>query len=77
MSKVAEIQSALKELTLNDAQQVAQWLQDYLDQHGAGRETAAPRVPVKLPDYAARRKLMFGDKVQPNMVLLAREQERW
>jgi hypothetical protein len=33
--------------------------------------------PFRLPDYAARRRMILGDKVLPNMVLLGREQERW
>jgi hypothetical protein len=33
--------------------------------------------PVRWPDAAARRRRIFGDKVLPNLVLLAREQERY
>jgi len=36
-----------------------------------------PKHPVRWPDAAARRRRIFGDKVLPNMVLLAREQERY
>jgi hypothetical protein len=32
---------------------------------------------VRWPDAAARRRRIFGDKVLPNLVLLAREQERY
>jgi hypothetical protein len=32
---------------------------------------------VRWPDAAARRQRIFGDKVLPNLVLLAREQERY
>jgi hypothetical protein len=32
---------------------------------------------VRWPDAAGRRRRIFGDKVLPNLVLLAREQERY
>jgi hypothetical protein len=32
---------------------------------------------IRWPDAAARRRRIFGDKVVPNLVLLAREQERY
>ena len=32
---------------------------------------------VRWPDAAARRRRIFGDKVVPNLVLLAREMERY
>jgi hypothetical protein len=32
---------------------------------------------VQWPDAAGRRRRIFGDKVLPNLVLLAREQERY
>ena len=77
MSTVVEIETALKELPLQEAQSIAQWLQKYLDQQGCARNTPAPQVSVKLPDYAGRRRRILGDKILPNMVLLGREQERW
>ncbi|HTV40430.1 MAG TPA: hypothetical protein VMF08_07640 [Candidatus Sulfotelmatobacter sp.] len=44
-------------------------------------ETAEPIVQrhrrVRWPDAAARRRRIFGDKILPNLVLLAREQERY
>jgi mRNA-degrading endonuclease RelE of RelBE toxin-antitoxin system len=33
--------------------------------------------PVRWPDAAAQRRKIFGDKVLPNLVLLAREEERY
>ncbi len=36
-----------------------------------------PERPLRWPDAAARRRRIFGDKVLPNLVLLAREQERY
>jgi len=44
---------------------------------GRLKTKSATPMPVSLPDYAARRRMIFGDKVLPNMVMLAREQERW
>ena len=72
-----EIEAALKELPLQDAQVVAQWLQSYLDQQDATRANGASPSAVRLPDYAARRRMIFGEKVLPNMVLLGRDEERW
>jgi hypothetical protein len=77
MSTVAEIESALKKLPMQQAQEIAQWLDNYLKQPPSAKIETAKPAPVKLPDYAARRRQIFGDKVLPNMVLLAREEERW
>jgi len=38
---------------------------------------ARRKRPIHWPDAAARRRRIFGDKVLPNLVLLAREQERY
>jgi len=41
-------------------------------------EPAARRKrPIRWPDAAARRRRIFGDKVLPNLVMLAREEERY
>lgn len=77
MSTVAEIQSALKELPLDEAQRLAQWLQKYLDEKTVANTTRNGPTSLTVPDYAVRRRMIFGDKVLPNMVLLSREQERW
>ena len=77
MSTVTEIEAALKELPLQDAQTIAQWLHKYLSQQ-PGNDAASPTgATVGLPDYAARRRMAFGDKMLPNMVMIGREQERW
>ena len=78
MSKVLEIEAALRQLTAQDQWEVARWLLDTLEN---GNDIAANRqnggsVPA-LPDYAARRRRIFGDKVLPNMVLVSRSEERW
>jgi hypothetical protein len=77
MSTVAEIETALKELPLQEAQKVAQWLQRYVDQQGRAGDPPARQTPGNAPDYAARRRRILGDKILPNMVLLGRDQERW
>jgi hypothetical protein len=33
--------------------------------------------PIRWPDAAARRRKIYGDEVLPNLVLLARELERY
>jgi hypothetical protein len=80
MSRVQEIESALRQLPPQEKWEVARWLLDELDETTGGK--AAVSTPngghtPQLPDYAARRRRIFGDKVLPNMVLLAREEERW
>ena len=41
-------------------------------------EPAAKRGgPVRWPDAAARRRRILGDKVLPNLILLAREEDRY
>lgn len=72
-----EIESALKELPLQEAQAISQWLQEYLYQERGPEPGSLRPEPVRLPDYAVRRRMIFGEKVLPNMVLLAREEERW
>jgi hypothetical protein len=80
MSKVQEIESALRELPPQEQWEVARWLLDELDETKAGKADVYPANgghPPPLPDYAARRRRIFGDKVLPNMVLVARAEERW
>jgi len=38
---------------------------------------ARRKRPVRWPDGSARRRRILGDKVLPNLVLLARERERY
>lgn len=77
MSTITEIETALKELPLEEAQRLVQWLQKYLDQQTATNTSRTSQTSIRLPDYAARRRMILGDKVLPNMVLLGREEERW
>ena len=77
ISTVLEIESAVKELPIHEAQKLAQWLQDYVSRQTAADETQPASEKCRLPDYAARRRRIVGDKVLPNMVTLGREQERW
>jgi hypothetical protein len=46
---------------------------------GANGSPPLPRRkrPAHWPDAAARRRKIFGDRTLPNLVLLAREQERY
>ena len=77
MSTVTQIETALKELPLEEAQRLAQWLQKYLDQQTATNASRTSQAPIRLPDYAVRRRMILGGKVLPNMVMLGREQARW
>jgi hypothetical protein len=78
MNIVAEIESALRQLTRQDKWQIARWLLDELDENGQGQSDGRASATLsEPPDYAARRRRIFGEKVLPNMVLAAREEERW
>jgi hypothetical protein len=62
--------------------EVARWLLDDLQEQTASRAEAKPsgtdaQAAPPLPDYGARRRRIFGSKVLPNMVLLARAEESW
>ena len=79
MSRVEEIETALRELPPQERCEVARWLLEEM-------KTAAPITAVAtsnggnsppLPDYSARRRRIFGDKVLPNMVLASRAEESW
>ena len=78
MGKVLEIEAALRQLPAQEQWEVARWLLDVLEA-GNGSAANAPnggRVSA-LPDYAARRRRIFGDKVLPTMVLGSRSEESW
>jgi len=80
MSKVQEIETALKQLPPQERWEVARWLLEDLQEGAstsdeASGENGGNRPP--LPDYSARRRRIFGDKVLPNMVLAARAEESW
>lgn len=81
METVADIQHALEKIPWQEKWEIAQWLLNELHsaslgtQHTGNRPANRPVPPQ--PDYQARRREVFGDKVLPNMVLLARDQERW
>ncbi len=78
MSKVQEIEAALRQLPAQEQWEVARWLLDELEEAtgSVATEQNGSHAPA-LPDYAARRRCIFGDKVLPNMVLVSRSEERW
>ena len=82
MNSVREVEQALRQLPPEERWEVARWLLDDLQEHTASRAPGknadeATQTPPALPDYSARRRRIFGDKVLPNMVLAARAQESW
>jgi hypothetical protein len=80
MSKVQEIESALRQLPTEERWEVARWLMEELEDTPrlqTDDSTSNGRQTPPSPDYAARRRRIFGDKVLPNMVLVARAEERW
>ena len=82
MNNVLEIETALRQLPPEERWEIARWLLDDLQEatisqaQGEGSGDKAGRTPP-LPDYSARRRRIFGSKVLPNMVLLARAEERF
>jgi len=82
MNSVLEIETALRQLPPQERWEIARWLLEDL-QEGAISQAQVEascdnggRTPP-LPDYAARRRRIFGNKVLPNMVLAARAEERF
>jgi hypothetical protein len=82
MNNVLEIETALRQLPPQERWEIARWLLDDLQEstisqtqaEGSG-ENGGQTAP--LPDYSARRRRIFGNKVLPNMVLAARAEERF
>lgn len=83
MSSVQEIETALQQLPPQERWEVARWLLEDLQADALNAvegEVVSPkddRRPLPFPDYSARRRRIFGDKVLPNMVLAARAEESW
>jgi hypothetical protein len=82
MKSVLEIEMALRQLPPQERWEIARWLLEDLQESSLSYAEAkasdnnGERTPP-LPDYAARRRRIFGSKVLPNMVLVARAEERW
>ncbi len=73
---------ALRQLPQREQWEIAQRLLTELENEPveqSGDKACSPNgepAPA-LPDYSARRRRIFGDKVLPNMVLAARAEEPW
>ena len=82
MKSVSEIETALRQLPPQERWKIARWLLDDLQEgnlshsEGEGSGDNGGMTPP-LPDYSARRRRIFGNKVLPNMVLVARAEEPW
>ncbi len=82
MNSVSEIETALRQLPPQERWEIARWLLEGLqechlsDTEGKASDDNGGRTPP-LPDYSARRRRIFGNKVLPNMVLLSRAEEPW
>ena len=82
MNSVSEIEMALRQLPPQERWEIARWLLEDLQDRalsqaeGKGSADNGGQTPP-LPDYSARRRRIFGNKVLPNMVLAARAEERW
>ena len=66
MSTVQEIKTAIESLSPAAREELERLL----------RPPAAPAGNAPLPDYAERRRRIFGDRVLPNLVIEARKLER-
>lgn len=70
---------------LRDTKQVKEWLRAgvHIEVRERGEvigdlvPRTPPKPPVELPDFEARLKEMWGDRVFPNAVLEEREQSRY
>ncbi len=51
MSTVAEIRDTLKQLPVQEAQDVAQWLRKYLEHQSDTEPASANRTKLSQPDY--------------------------
>jgi hypothetical protein len=82
MNSVLEIEMALRQLSPEERWEIARWLLEDLQEsnlsHAESKDLGdnGGGTPP-LPDYSARRRRIFGSKVLPNMVLVARAEERW
>jgi hypothetical protein len=82
MNNVLEIETALRQLPPQERWEIARWLLEDLQEsnltHAEGKDAGKNGgQTLPLPDYSARRRRIFGSKVLPNMVLVARAEERW
>lgn len=73
---VMEIEQALRQLPPQKQLEIAERLLEELQEMGQPVALSEKKNP-QLPDYSLRRRRIFGNKVLPNMVLVAREEERW
>jgi hypothetical protein len=82
MNSVLEIEAALRQLPPQERWEIARWLLEDLQENNSGNAAGkgsgdnGGRTPP-LPDYSARRRRIFGNKVLPNMVLMSRAEEPW
>jgi hypothetical protein len=79
---VPELESELKQLPPQERINIARRLLEELNETSigiAGNVTSHDNVrpPMAQPDYAGRRKRIFGDKVLPNLVIESRAEDRW
>jgi hypothetical protein len=71
-----ELLEKVKALPLRERRKFFQGIHE-LEQEFAAHPTPIRRKPVRWPDGAARRRKIFGDRELPNLMLLAREEERF
>jgi hypothetical protein len=71
-----ELLEKVRELPLRERRKFFQGIHE-LEEGVAAQQTPIRRKPVCWPDGAARRRKIFGDKELPNLVMLAREEERF
>jgi len=82
MNRVLEVEKALRQMPPQERWEVARWLLEELQGdtsnqvEGDGTNNPGKQNPP-LPDYSARRRRIFGNKVLPNMVLAGRAEESW
>ena len=77
MQELSKLEQEIEKLPLDSKWQVAQWLLQDLHRasQAAPQQNGKPAAELD-PDYAGRRRKIFGSDVLPNMVLESRSEER-
>jgi hypothetical protein len=72
----AELLDKVKSLPLRERRKFFQGIHE-LEEGLQAPQTVVRKRTVRWPDAAARRRRIFGERVLPNLVLLARKEERF
>jgi hypothetical protein len=79
MTTLAEVETAVEALPRNDQEALLHFLSARLRKETPNRKPRRVEgaVQPEWPDFEARLRAIYGDKVMPSMVLAERDQSRW